>query len=524
MGTREHDVPEQEHEQEQDRPRAAPGPPQRAPAVLALQRSAGNHAVATMLSAGPVSVARNGPVDAGVPPIAGVPPNAQMRYDEAIATRDWSGAATALGEMSAPERTPIVARMTTVQLVRVARAAEAGGSQDLRDELAAKMAEPQHVANVPTAELEEDLDRALVVPDWRACVVALHGLPAAARTRRLERLTLQQLTDMNIGSFFMAAEYQPTRALIEARRVVQLGLDYAAALAANEFATAVRLLNAYNDTDLEAKIRALTPVQLPVMEGVALGMSFVVGDRVYRTIRFVQNGPGTMPAHAPTYTVTTPGAEVHHAAVGGGDVRVRTGVQASFSDGSTSPEAYEMEYAGPDSGTTQWLQFIWREVDVEEDWWPDSTLDDEISTTGGTYNLTTDPSKPNYNTDSAPGSATPFYESGGANLRGPTTTTMLDEPGAMEHLVQREFKDGADKVTSRAHFSTYLVRGMQVLYRVDLTVQWVFERDTHYNEDTEALSTPRRTQTVDSGRAVSALDPRMRKRLVAQWPAFNYLP
>lgn len=508
---------------------AAPAPPVQAAArpasaVLSLQRSAGNRAVTAMLSAGPASVARNGPVDAGVPPIAGVPPNAQMRYDEAIAGRDWNGAATALGEMSEQERTHVIGTMTTVQLVRVARAAESAGSQDLRDALAAKMLEPQHSAAVPTAELEEDLDRALAASDWRACVVALHGLPATTRTQRLERLTLQQLTDMSIGSFFMAPEYAPTRALVEARRVVQLGLDYAAALAANNFTQVVRLLNAYNDADLEAKIRALTPVQLPVLEGVALGMSFVVGDRVYRTIRFVQNGPGTIPAHAPTYTVTTPGTEAHHGAVGGGDVRVRTGTQATFGDGSTSPEAYEIEYSGPDSGTTQWLQFIWREVDVEEDWWPDSTLDDEISTTGGTYSLTTDRSKPNYNTDSAPGSATPFYESGGANLRGPTTTTMLDEPSAMEHLVKREFNKGADKVTSRAHFSTYLVRGMQVLYRVDLTVQWVFDRDTHYNEDTKALTTPKRTQTVDNGRAVSGLDPRMRKRLVAQWPAFNYIP
>ena len=50
----------------------------------------------------------------------------------------------------------------------------------------------------------------------------------------------------------------------------------------------------------------------------------------------------------------------------------------------------------------------------------------------------------------APGSATPFYESGGANLRGPTTTTMFDRPSAMDHLVRREFKKGADKVADEA--------------------------------------------------------------------------
>jgi hypothetical protein len=448
-----------------------------------------------------------------------------MRYDDAMPARDWPGAAAALGEMRPEERGPLIGRMTTVQLVRVAKAVEAsGGSQEVRDELAAKMAEPQHAGRVPTAETEEDLDRALAASDWRGCVVALHGLPAALRATKLAALSLQQLTDMGVGSLFMAAESQPTRAEIEARRVVQLGLDYAAALAGNDFGTAVRLLNAYNDADLEAKVRALTPLQMTVMEPVALGMSFVIGDRVYRTVRFVKGGPGTIPAHAPTYAVTTAGTEAHHASVGGGDVRVRTGVQASFGGGGGVTEGYEMEYSGPDSGTTQWLQFIWREVQVEEDWWPDSTLDDAITTSGGTYDLTTDPAKPNYNTDSAPGSATPFYESGFANLRGPTNTTMLDEPGAMNHLVRREFGKGADKITSRAHFSTYLVRGMQVLYRVDLTVEWVFDRATHYNETTKALTTPARKQTVDAARPVSALDGRMRKRLVTQYPTFDYLP
>ncbi len=520
MALREHGDLRTDEEEPRPEP-AAPAPAPSAVRVLSLQRSAGNRAVAAMLTTG-ARVAR-APVDAGVPTIAGVPPNARMRYDEAITTRDWAGAATALGEMDAPERAEIVRTMTTVQLVRVARAVEAGGSQELRDELAAKMAEPQHVANVPTAELEEDLDRALVASEWRACVIALHGLPAAVRNRRLEALSLQQLTDIYAGSWFMAVEYQPTRAAVEARRVVQLGIDYAAALAANEWSRAVRLLNAYNDTDLEAKVRALTPVQLPVMETVALGMAFVIGDRVYRTIRFVRHGPGTIPTHAAQYTVTAPGTEAHHASVGGGDVRVRTGVEANLGGGTVN-EGYEMEYTGPDSGTTQWLQFIWREVQVEEDWWPDSTLDDEITTSGGTYGLTTDASKPNYNTDSAPGSATPFYESGFANLRGPTTTTMFDRPGAMDNLVRREFRNGADKVTSRAHFATYLVRGMQVLYRVDLTVEWVFERDSHYDADTNTLTSPSRTQTVDAARPVSALDGRMRQRLVTQYPTFNYLP
>jgi hypothetical protein len=101
---------------------------------------------------------------------------------------------------------------------------------------------------------------------------------------------------------------------------------------------------------------------------------------------------------------------------------------------------------------------------------------------------------------------------------------MFDRPGAMDNLVRREFRNGADKVTSRAHFATYLVRGMQVLYRVDLTVEWVFERDSHYNEGTNTLTSPSRTQTVDAARPVSALDGRMRQRLVTQYPNFNYLP
>jgi hypothetical protein len=504
------------------RAQAAPAPGSAAE-VLSLQRSAGNYAVAAKLARQPD--AGTAPVDAGVPPAAGTPPvsTPASSYDDAMRERRWEDAARALGAMDPAERQTRINAMTTVQLVRVSRGAEAADMAALRDELAVKLREPQHAANVPTAELEDDLDEAMRRSDWTACVIALHRLPDAARTRRLGAMHLEELTSIASAAVTMPAEYAATRTAIEARRVEKLGQEYDAALAAMNWVRAVTLLNAYNDTDMITRARALTAAQSPLMETTALMLIPVLGDRVYRTIRFARNDPGVAATHPPEYAVTTPGVEAHHAAVGGGDVRVRTGVQAQIG-GTALPEAYEMEYTGPDSGRTRWLQFIHREIYREEDWWPDYYLDDAITTSGGSYSLTTDSSNPNYNTDSAPGSATPFYEAGFADLRGPTTTTMLDMPGAMTHLVKREFDRGADKITSRARFSTYLVRDMQVLYRVDLTVQWVFERATHYNTTTKAVTTPPRTQTVDSARAVTALDPRMRRRLVTQWPAYNYLP
>jgi hypothetical protein len=84
----------------------------------------------------------------------------------------------------------------------------------------------------------------------------------------------------------------------------------------------------------------------------------------------------------------------------------------------------------------------------------------------------------------------------------------------MDDLVQAEWGRGATRVVSRAHFNTYLVRDMDVLHRIGVDVEW----------DYANRSVPPRTQHTSNAGAASALDPRMRQRLIEQFPNFDYIP
>jgi len=54
---------------------------------------------------------------------------------------------------------------------------------------------------------------------------------------------------------------------------------------------------------------------------------------------------------------------------------------------------------------------------------------------------------------------------------------------------------------------------MQVLYKVTTDVEWVFTSDAE----------PPRKQ-AQTGATANALDPEMRKRLILQYPNFDYIP
>jgi hypothetical protein len=68
-------------------------------------------------------------------------------------------------------------------------------------------------------------------------------------------------------------------------------------------------------------------------------------------------------------------------------------------------------------------------------------------------------------------------------------------------------------VVSRAHFNTYLVRDFRTLYHVALDVEWTFVSPV----------TPPRIQTVNAAGPVTGLPSDMKKRLVAQYPQFDYI-
>jgi len=103
------------------------------------------------------------------------------------------------------------------------------------------------------------------------------------------------------------------------------------------------------------------------------------------------------------------------------------------------------------------LQFIYREI-IGKDGKP---VAKEMTTTGGKYQTTTDPKKPNWNTDSA-AKPTPYYEAKGASRSDPGSLTIYDQP----RLTPGEGE------TWRATFKAFLICDGKVV-RV---VTWVREQ------------------------------------------------
>lgn len=325
----------------------------------------------------------------------------------------------------------------------------------------------------------------------------------------------QHFSTLKSGGVITAAEWE----------LMKLGLsteEYATAVSLADTAIgtnwgrAAQLLSAMPLHDAYQRLASLTGPQLIQLGQGAVGaLAGAPAQEMARRISVVQGRPGNAAPHADYVRVDTPGKEEHKAKVGGGEVDVRTGgVTTSLGSGKQSNERFSLGYQGAESEKTRWLQFIWREVEVDDPVKGRFRVNQPVTTTGGTYNLTTDPSKPSYNTDTA-SPASPFYESTGINNRTADATTIFDLPAPMQAVVDTQFDGGATKVVSRAHFISYLVRDMEVLYKVELDVEWEF---------TAKGAAPPRKQGVKSAGAAKELDPEQRKRLIVQFPKFDYLP
>jgi len=226
---------------------------------------------------------------------------------------------------------------------------------------------------------------------------------------------------------------------------------------------------------------------------------------------YLLNAPPPKQPHPDEVTVNNAGTEAHTSQVPGGNVSVHTGTEMQVGSNNYT-EAFSMGYQGGLAAETRWLQFIWREIVVTHPTKGTYRVNRAITTTGGTYNLTTDPTSPNYNTDSAD-SNSPFYEAAFVDNRTADATTIFDLPSSMNNIVQSEFAAGATQVVSRAHFNTYLIRDYKTLHHVYLQVEWNYTSPT----------VPPRTQTVQSASAVDSLPADMKARLVQQYPSFAYI-
>jgi hypothetical protein len=348
--------------------------------------------------------------------------------------------------------------------------------------------------------------------------------------KKLEEIdTLERLGAVTAQAKAMPAHQRVFR-FAEPLRVKRLIKEYDAAVAGGDWHRAAILLNAFNDPDLDTRVKAVKAAgKLADLDAAAVAETPRIGNRVHRHISFLLHAPAALAGNRADYTVPTAGTDKHtKTGVGGGEVHARTGV--GFKVGGVGAErsgGYELEYKGADAQKTHWLQFIHRIIKSEKAGPPATTtyLDAAVSSTAaGGYRLTTDPAKPYYNTDSAKPD-NPFYYAGGVSLRDPTKDTMLDAPSPRDDFVATAFRGGADKVTSYANFNTYLVRDMDVLYRVDVSQRWEFSKATHWNDRTKTVTgIPAVISQITGGAAVTTLAKGHRDRLVTQYPNFDYLP
>jgi hypothetical protein len=257
------------------------------------------------------------------------------------------------------------------------------------------------------------------------------------------------------------------------------------------------------------------------------------GIELRRIIRFVRHKPKAVPA-GPSFTDPSGGtdAKIKDSKLpNGGTVRVKTGVTVDLGKRNKSSEAYSITYDGPDVADMRWLQMIWREV-VQEfvakgkekaHKLPVKRRLDNPSGLTLPWFLTTHPdsakdsSKRRWNADSPSGNS-PFYEEKSPVKREGTTLTMFDFPSALPtpQLASQLFKAATppDTVTAKFHAETYLVHGMDVLYRVKIDMSWTIGKD---------LKTPPATVSVSGGR-ISEIDGPQRACLAIQHPDVDYLP
>jgi hypothetical protein len=208
--------------------------------------------------------------------------------------------------------------------------------------------------------------------------------------------------------------------------------------------------------------------------------------------------------------------------VGDGSVEVHTGQKLEREGADDGDNNFALTYKGKDADDAKWLQFIWREVVGVDDKGTSTPVKETITTSGGTYDLTDNgtydkfgkPAKNNYNTD-CPDKANPFYETFGEADRTADSTKMIDLPGAAVSQVKGSFKGGAKKVASRAHFTTFLIKGRKVAFQTAIDIAWDFQK----KEDADAP--PKGAHTVSGSSEATALPATIAERLHDQYPAFK---
>jgi hypothetical protein len=379
-------------------------------------------------------------------------------------------------------------------------------------------------------------------------------------------LKLNELDQPGIDALCRQADRMPSyvrvRTAAEPIRIRKLGEAYEAAVNAGTWPQAVVLLNAYNDDDLLPKARLIKAKGAAAMTAAAAAATAQwSGDdnnRVRRTLSFIQVedqvGPSARPASSGTgYNLGA--ATDAGVAVPGGTVTTHTGVQVP---GGAAADSYSFNYQGADAQNTGWVQFISREMERFDAATGGNSLG---FVTPATLTHLGQPETIRYGTPAAPdwhvdtfSDNMPFYEattsssppagflpagSGATRVVQPSTpasggaaalpgqTAMVDRPGSVPSHVDSAFAPvpaglvgttAVRRVESRCRFTTYLVRGMSVLYKNTMLVT-----DT-YTTAPASGGAAVRSNTAGAGGACAAFEPPHYQALIRRFPRFTYFP
>jgi hypothetical protein len=270
------------------------------------------------------------------------------------------------------------------------------------------------------------------------------------------------------------------------------------------------------------ELEGLSEPDLSALDTAATSLSGADATLIRRGVSFVRFWKANKLAEKKGATHADPGkaAEKAGAKVGGGTVEVLT-----------AAKGYSLNYTTTDRNATvadaQWLQFARRQVVAEgptkggrPEWADplDIRLGRPFSDSLLFYWLTTDAADPQWNTDTSD-KTSPFFEEGtGTVERSKAMLRMFDAPSPDDTSVRQAFAKAKDRsperVVSHFHATTYLVKGMNVIYRANIHLSWPFKK-------ADVVPTMEATAT---GGPVTEVAPEHRARLLKQFPDLDYLP
>ncbi len=203
-----------------------------------------------------------------------------------------------------------------------------------------------------------------------------------------------------------------------------------------------------------------------------------------------------------------------------GNISIRTGVHYTEGAGeriANYRNGVSLGYNGTQSANCRWLQFIYRQILVTRrtDGGGETTRpkSGRVRTTGGSYQLTTNPTQPNYNVDSG-SSTNPYYEARFSSIRTGNSTTIYDRPGSgINSFAAAEKRDPkVTKIESIITFDTFLVCNNKICAKVSWTITYTWTPGA--GGGTETGPTPNISDPVKPG----SLNQRQTDRFKALYP------